>query len=424
MTTLFNYLLIFNVFAGGFVLFFSPFEFYLGYIFIIAFLIIYVLRYRKFDINFTFLLILIWLTNFSLVNVYFGNDALPLMLKQVVGILITGSAYYLLVKVNKYEIDKLFKIYLKIALFVAIIGIIQECSFLIGFKYGYDYSWLITKWKIIPVAERMLRVNSIFMESSHFAISMAPAFFISLLNITRKDSPYFNLKWSRWGNRIIILSYILTFSMVAYIVIFISLILLFAHHLKKPKNLILALVILLILSFSAYFLSSEIRIRVDDAVEVAKGKPSSHLTVYAYVSNAYVASKSFKSNPIFGSGLGSHPIAYDKFMASDAGKCFLKELYTGINKADANSLLLRLISETGLFGVIVVFYFIFRFFIKSDSNKNLQIINNAIFVLFIAQLIRQGHYFYNGLFFFVWLYYFSYKINNKPDLEILESENH
>ena len=424
MTNIFNYLLIFNVFAGAFVLFYSPFDFYLGYVFIIFFLIFYFLRYRKFDINFTFLLILIWLTNFSLINVFFGNDTLHLMMKQVLGISITGSAYYLLVKVNKYEIEKLFKIYLRIAFVVAFIGIIQECSYLLDFKYGYDYSWIIPRWRIVPTAWGMLRVNSIFYEPSHLAISMAPAFFVSLIAFSKNDT--FNL--SRKASILIILCYILTFSAIAYIAIVISL-LFVCYNVKENKYMLLIMLVITIFICIVALYIPEINMRVEACVGVATGKIENvykHLSVYALVSNAFVSFKSFMSSPIFGHGLGSHPISYYKFIhpGNLLWKIDSSGIYTGTNSYDAGSLFLRLVSETGVFGVIVVFYFIFKFFIKSSVNKNLQIINNSIFVLFIAQLLRMGHYFYNGLFFFVWLYYFSYKIANKHKLAISESKNH
>lgn len=418
MITLFNYLLIFNVFAGGFVLFDSPFEFYLGYIFIICFLFVHIFRYHNININRNFLLILIVLTLSSLVNVYFGNDTIFLLAKQIFGILITGSAYYLLIKVNNYEIDKSFRIYLRIALIVAIIGIFQEFSFLAGFKSGYDYRWLIKKWKPIPATGGMLRVNSIFAEPTHLVISMAPAFFVSLMSILRNNFFYLTKK----ASILIIICYILTFSPIVYVSLLISLVLIYFD--KRKSKLIFIALIMVIFIYVGYCYIPEIHMRVGDTIEVVTGEKQltrSHLTIYAYVSNAFVAFKSFISNPLFSRGLGSHPISYDEFIGAGVSNAFWwAEGYTGINKADANSLFLRLISETGLFGIIVVFYFIFRFFLKPGANNNLQIVNNSIFILFIIQLLRQGHYFYNGLFFFVWMYYFAYQISNKPNLKIPE----
>jgi len=414
MITLFNYLFISNVFTGGFILFSSPFEFCFGYIFIISFLIVYLFRWGRIEINTTFIIILMVLTVSSFINVYLGNDTIFLLTKTVSGILITGIAYYLLIKINKYDINMLFNIYLRIAIIVSAIGIFQEFSFLIGFKYGYDYSYIIHKWNFVVATSQIpiLRLNSVFMEPSHFAISLAPAFFVSLLTISKKVPSCLSRKV---GSIIIIISYILTFSAVAWLVIFISLSIILLPYVKNFRNLILVLLIMLILFCAVYKYSLEISMRVNDTVSLASGSikaVDSHFSIYALLSNGFIAFKSFTDNPLFGHGLGSHPITYDKYIRLGASIGLWKDNYPVVNKQDAGSLFLRLISETGLFGIIVVFYFLFKFRLRFSENNNMQIISNAIFILFIVQLLRQGNYFYNGLFFFVWVYYFAYKKYN------------
>lgn len=85
-----------------------------------------------------------------------------------------------------------------------------------------------------------------------------------------------------------------------------------------------------------------------------------------------------------------------------------------LNVEDANSLFLRLRSETGLLGLLLIFIFIFKFHIirKNDKSGYLWIINNGILSMFAIRLLRFGHYFATGFFFFFWLYYFS-KIDSK-----------
>ncbi len=415
MIQLFNYLIVSNIFTGGFVFStFLPFSFQIGYIIIICFLIAYIFYYQNIVINFNFLVILIAVTFFSILNVCLENVSLLFVAKQVIGILITGIAYYLLIKVNNCEIEKLFKIYIKLAVIVAGIGIFQEVSFLIGFKSGYDYSNIIKMWGFTPTEFGMLRVNSIFMEPSHFAISMVPAFFVSIISISRKN--YLNLN-SQWGSVIIIVSYILTFSVFAYVAIFISILFIF-FNVNNFKKLLLPLIILPIFVFITYNIP-DIKMRVDDTIGIGTGsiKPSkAHLSSYSIISNAFISYKSFIDNPLFGRGLGSHPMSYDEFIGSGVSIGVGLEDATIVNKDDAGSLFLRLVSETGLFGIIVVLYFLFGFRLKMSDKNELQIINNAIFILFILQLFKQGHYFYNGLFFFIWVYYFAYKISNKPNL--------
>jgi len=412
MITLFNYLLIFNIFAGGFVLFTVPFEFYIGYVFIILFVMAYLLRYRNMTINPYFLVFLISLTISSIFNVYCQNTTLFLMLKQAVGVAITGTAYYLLIKVNKYDVDRLFRIYLQMALIVAAIGVFQEISFLIGFKSGYDYSYIIPKWRAAPALMGMLKVNSIFEEASHFANALTPALFVSLMALLRNNCSYLNKK----SAVMIILSIFLTFSAIAYLEFLFCLILI-SINIKKSALLLMASIIIIFI-YMTYNYSSEIRLRVDDSIAVVTGSKKAadvNLSTYALASNAFVAYKSFLDNPFFGHGLGSHPISYNRYLIPGNSEGFWQGSVYGLNREDACSLFLRLASETGLFGIMAVLYFIFKFPIKNSDNKNLKMLNNGIFVMFLAHLFRQGHYFYDGLFFFVWLYYFTYKLNTKTE---------
>ena len=402
MIGLFNYLLIFNIFGGGLVLFSSPFEFYLGYIFIVIFLFVYITFYMDIYVNRTFIYVIMFLTFFSLINVYLGNDSLALLLKQIVGISITGIGYYLLFKVNNYDFNKLFKIYLNIAFIVGVIGVFQEISYLFGFEYGYDYSYIISKFAVAPTSWGLLRVNSILPEPAVFAASMMPATFIAILNIFKNEKFYLNYRKSL----IIILSVILSFSVVAYIGIIIALILIIYNY-KKFRYITFGTMLLLV--FIVYLSIPEVQIRVNDSISVLGGLiklEDANLSTFTLFSNALVAYNSLINNPLFGSGLGSHIISYDKYIGNIVN---LNKPNLLLNRQDANSLFLRLVSETGLFGIIIVFYFILRFYISRDDDKYLWIISNSVICLFLINLLRQGHYFYNGLFFFVWLYYFTYK---------------
>jgi O-antigen ligase len=298
-------------------------------------------------------------------------------------------------------------IYLQIALIIAGIGIFQEFSYLIGFTSGYDYSSVIPKWHVADTDWGVLKVNSILLEPSHFAISMAPAFLVSLFNIFRKNA--FNQR--KLASIVIVVSFILTFSAVAYIAILIS-ILLISYSANKFRHTLLAMIVVFMLAFSAYSYIPEMRTRVDDTFGIAAGSmetTEANLSTFSLVSNAFVAYNSFLDSPLFGHGLGSHPISYDKYVFGVIGGDIQEDVF-GINKDDASSLFLRLISETGLFGIVAVLYFVLKCNLINCPNNNMQIISNSILCLLLICLLRQGHYFYNGLFFFVWMYYFSYKL--------------
>jgi O-antigen ligase len=136
--------------------------------------------------------------------------------------------------------------------------------------------------------------------------------------------------------------------------------------------------------------------------------------------NYYIAKENFKRNPLFGTGLGSHPIAFDKYSLTKSSDV----IQITFNKADANSMFLRLLSETGLYGVIFIIYFLVRHYFwrgKSADDEN-WIISNALAIIIILYLLRQGHYFLNGFPFFLWLYYYTWKINREERKKLAEEQ--
>ena len=72
----------------------------------------------------------------------------------------------------------------------ALIGIFQEISYLAGFEGGYDYRYFIPRTVPPNVQSGILRVTSIMQEPSHFGGTMAPAIFVSILNIIRKKEHF------------------------------------------------------------------------------------------------------------------------------------------------------------------------------------------------------------------------------------------
>ena len=405
MINLFNYLLVSNCFTGGFILFTTPFEFYIGYIFMILFLAMYVFSFGRFEINKVFIFILTQVILLSLLNVFWGNDSYFSLLKQFAGFLFNGVGYYLLLKINKNNIDKLFRVYLKLAFIVAIIGIFQEFSYLIGFKYGYDFSYFIPKISsLMGTVFGMIRISSILPEPAHFGAVMAPAMFVSVLNIVKRESNFI----SRKASILIIISVLLSFSLVSYVGIVIALFLIVFNY-KKIMLTVACTSALFVFISSTYLCIPAIRMRVDDTVSVVTGRTpidKTNNTTFVFCNNMIIAYKSFLNNPLFGSGLGSNPMSYDRYIPQAIDS---REYNIGQDKKDASSLFSRLLSETGLIGILLFFYFIVKFYVSKKKNAHFWIISNSIICLFILNLIRQGNYFSCGFIFFVWLYYFTGK---------------
>ncbi|MDD5131468.1 MAG: hypothetical protein PHH44_02285 [bacterium] len=406
MVNLFNYLLISNVFTGGFILFKAGFEFYLGYIFMLAFLFFYFIRYGQPYFSRVFVYSLVLILAVSAVNVWLGNNSWMLLIKQLLGFLLNGLVYYLLIKINKEDLDKLFRIYLKMAVIVAAIGIFQEVSYLLGFTYGYDYSYLVQKMQLTQRIWGMFPVASIFPEPAHFGAAMIPAVFVSLLALIGKENGFISKK----AAVLVLVSVLLSFSLISYIGIALTLILLILN-LARPKVAAICLITLLVIMYLPYHYIHNIKIRVDDTAAVIAHKipmEDANVSTFALCSNAVVAYRSLLHNPVFGSGLGSHKISYDSY-----GTGVINPYHILLNREDAGSLFLRLVSETGLLGIAAFFYFLFRFYVSRKKNGHYWIISNAILCLVALNLIRMGNYFYSGFIFFIWLYYFAHQAKAK-----------
>lgn len=405
MIKLFNYLLISNIFTGAFVLNNGHFDFYFNYIFMAVFLLACIFFYRKIGIPRNFLYILMIVFFLSLINVFQGNNSLHALLKVMMGFLLNGLTYYLLIRLNGNKVDGLFHIYMQIACLVALIGIFQEISFLAGFNKGYDYRFFIPRTVRPATQFGILKVISIMQEPAHLGAALAPALFVSILNIIQGTKYFINKKMS-W---LIIACVLLSFSIVSYLGIIIVFVLIILNF-KRVKMIFVCTLIPVILILAAYKTLPDIRLRIDDTVAVISGKKpiDEHVTLSVVVvwRNGLVAYKSFRNNPLFGSGLGSHPLSYERCVFPKIDST--RGIFT-LNKEDASGLFLRLLSETGLLGVLFFFNFIFRFYVSRRKDNYFWVISNAIICLFILNLLRQGNYFYNGFIFFVWLYYFACK---------------
>ena len=110
---------------------------------------------------------------------------------------------------------------------------------------------------------------------------------------------------------------------------------------------------------------------------------------------------------MFGTGLGSHEDAFNKYTLTGT----IIKYDFAFNKKDGNSLFIRLCTETGLVGVFFIVFLTFKCFILKVDNKNKTqslIISQALFILILLSLIRQGNYMLNGLPLIFLLYYHNY----------------
>jgi hypothetical protein len=432
---LFTYLMILTVFSGGFVIGSMSFEFYLCYLVFLSFIFFALISRYSLWMNRGFLLLFLYFSLSSLISIIIFKYSPMLLVKQVVGISFSAFSYYLLIKVNNYDVEKLFKLYLRVALIIAMLGIFQEISYLLNFVPGYDWQFFIPKAGEVNTTLFLMRISSLSPEPAMLAVLISPAMFIALNNFFLKKGIYFD----RFNSAVILLAYALTFSSLAYIGLGLAFILIMYRqgrlNIRSRKIFYLPLVLLLLflMFYSCYQFIPDFRSRTDAVFALFYNSSAKiydlnspmlrNASVFILFSNYEVAFDSLRTSPLIGYGLGSHAAHFDQYFQSflDSAKRMgsyelLHGWGFGVSKDDANSLILRLVSETGVIGMMIIFWLIGKFFIKRETRAaalfdpgNLSLINNAILLLILLRLIRFGHYFVDGLFFFAFLYYFSSK---------------
>lgn len=400
-----------SIFLNSFVFFTEPFEFYLGYVIFIVLLPGYIIKYG-FNGNLFFIFFTLLVT--GLFNVFLGNNTTALFFKVYTGLTLAYFFYYYVIVDFNYDVEKLFGWYLKGAYIVAIIGIVQFVSFQIGFLPGYDFWWILNKWGVAHGGLFGIRINSVLAEPAHLATIMSAAFFVSVYNLLQKETFII----SRFQSIIIILVYLLSFSSLGQTGIFLTFILL-AMNFGIVRYVLILIPAGIILFNTLYDNVVDFKTRLDGLTALFSGEKfklgKTHGSSFILYNNYTVAMKNFQTNFVFGTGIGSHQVAFDKYSLAKG----IKVYGFSSNSADANSMLLRLISETGLFGVIIFVFIIFKFYVRRDIYRESfhWIVSNAILVMILLNLFRQGHYFLNGFPFFVILYcmnHYSYKERFEP----------
>lgn len=411
-----NVLIMISIFVSSIVFFKEPFEGYLHYF-------IFFLLFPFFIGSFgaptkTFMLLALPLL-IGGVQILLGNNEPGLFFKIFAGVLLSMSFYDYTFSYFQFDVEKVFRLYLQGALIVSYIGIVQFVSYRVGFTPGYNYNWLFNKWGVVP-GGLGIRVNSIFSEASQFAIVIAPASFVAVNNLL---NPAVSYQYSRLQSVAILIAMFLTTSSTGYIgLFFVALLLMFNYD--RLYYFFIGAAISIVGGWILYMNVPDFQKRIDSSVALwvygdfsIENVNTSSFVLY---NNFHIATENFKSNFLTGTGLGSHPVAYDRYsLTKNEGILDFQ-----FNKADGNSMLIRLTSETGLIGLFFIFWLLYKFYVKRNAGiqQNVYwIISNATLVLIALYLLRQGNYFINGFPFFVLLYYYNKKVYDQHLMQLTET---
>lgn len=404
-----------TIFINSFVLFKAPFEFYIGYI-VYIFLLPGFIRNYGFNKNLFFIFFILLVV--GLFNIYAANNTLGQFLKVYIGLFLAYLFYYYIVVDFKFNIKQLFKWYLTGAYIVCLIGLFQFISYQIGFEPGYNLFYILNKWRVIYGGNFGIRLNSVFSEPTYLAATISSAFFVSIYNLFSKE----NFHLTNFQSLVIILVYLLSFSGLGQVGVFLTLIFLGISFGLIRYIVILIPVVMIAFNF-LYNNVNEFKTRYDGTISLFSGEEfvlgTTHGSSYILYNNYTVALKNFTNNPLFGGGLGSHVTAFDKYSLA---KNFRVKGFD-YNGQDASSMFLRLMSETGIFGLGIFLIIIIKCYVKRNINylSYHWLVSNAILIMILLNLFRQGHYFLNGFPFFIILYYYnSISYKNFKEEQLLE----
>lgn len=418
--TFLNWAMVASVFMDDFIIlrYRIPFDFYVYYLVFIASILYYINTQKNITlIPGWFKISVFSLIASTLIICTVDNTFALGVFKQIFGVIFTSVAYYTFLAYNNFEIKRIFRMYVFVAFFVAAEGLMEEVLNLSGIYINSKIRMTTSGW---------YRIFGIMGEPYFMAVALLPALFYTFYKTT-----IFERILSIFSNYILIAviftCFIFTFSSAGVLGlggVFVFW-LIDKNYLSFRSWKIIFLPVFLGL-FGILFNNvqqewKEFNIKFTQTVAAFSNNSTRkedinelNTSSFALYSNFTIAKASFSDKPLTGTGLGTHEANYKKYFSKFFDKDFVIR-YGVFNTADANSLFVRLMSETGLMGLGLFFTFLFKNFLvrkgyEDADTRDYTLINQSIFIWFIVRLVRTGNYFGNGFFLFFFMYYFTKKI--------------
>ena len=332
--------------------------------------------------------------------------------KQFLLLLFQFTFAYLLVNAYGFDARKMARDYLQVVYLICGVAILQFISALAGFLPGADYSYLgfdMGNFKL-----HTARIQSWFQEPSFMVYALMPAVFLSLSRLFGIVERPRNL-----AALLILVVVLLARSSLGYLGLSLSLaIIVFSKYsvLRRPLYLAILFPVLIATALLIYRIP-EVRFRVDDTIALFTAEKVSteeieqvNLSTYALYSNFSVMRAVLREDPVLGTGLGTYARNYDRFIEEVIPDSVWRRNFR-LNREDGNSLLIRMLAETGIIGAIILLVFVFSNRLRypqAGSDLFLWALNNGLFVLIALRILRQGHYTMLGFLVMLYLYRISY----------------
>lgn len=313
----------------------------------------------------------------SIFSILFFNLEYGNFLKQIIPIIIIYSANFLIIE--RYDFRNVFKLYVKLAYYSAVFGIIQVIV-----SYG----------GISLLNQQAGRLDSIAYEPSHYASLLVPALVFTFFHLQEYKKQFF----------VMLIALILTYNLTGYLAF--MLVIGFAY--VNPIYIVVSLPVLYYLIFHVLpNFNENFNQRISETLEVFSGntsvlntRVSANGTTISLYSNLMVAEENVKKNFLTGSGVGGHEETYYRFYRNSM---FRLNYYYGLNAKSGHSLTIRILSEFGLLGFVLYIVTLIRSLIFLDKGI-FRSISFACFSHFVCKSFKLGGYIdYGTPFFFAML---------------------
>lgn len=404
-------------------------DFRAQYIFYFIFIVYYILVRRVIVVNLRYVIYIFVIACVLAIASELNASGVLFFVKQFLLISFNLLFAYLLINAYNFDFIKLFKDYIDLIFLAALVGVIQAFSLASNFLYGADYSYL--GFEMGNFGLGYTRIQSWFEEPSVMALAFLPAVFICLARVF-KLTDFVTIQKSLF----IIVVFLLTQSSIGLLGFMISIFMIVVgkySFFRNPHLVLFGFGLLILIGVSLYSIRL-VKIRVDDTRTlffdpfVSTGDINkTNLSTYAVYSNYKVAMSAFHDHPLFGTGLGTHELNYEKYINSAIPPNVFRSEFQ-LNRKDANSLLLRCVSEMGLFGLFLLVWFIFsnrkKLNLQSQNRNEVLywIFNSAVLVQIIARLGRQGHYTMLGFMLIILIYFFTRRVSKVNTLNESSSD--
>ncbi|MGB1033296.1 MAG: hypothetical protein ACPGWM_11795, partial [Flavobacteriales bacterium] len=211
-----------SIFISSYVFFKQPFEMYFGYL---VMLVLFPMMLTKFGIPKAPIVLFLPLIVTGTISILLGDNDVGSFLKIFIGFFSSVLFYRYVLELYEFDVNLLFKWYIKGCVIISVIGIIQVIAFRLGIKPLWNYNWIFNKWGIAE-GGLGIRMNSVFSEPAYFAAVVAPAFFAAINNLFWRKTFWM----SKRSAVIILVAYMLTFSSLGILAIFFAVLILLLNY--------------------------------------------------------------------------------------------------------------------------------------------------------------------------------------------------